>query len=176
MAAKDQQQSVIHRHATFHGVAPFAQETSRPGKSPQAAEVDPGYPSVNVLVVEDNAINQIVVKEFLGSLGLQVILASDGDEALALCKKEMPDLVLMDIQMPGMDGLEATRRIRRLQNEGLLLRFPILALSAFDQDSDRVASLAAGADEHLVKPMDFMLLRSALQRWLPQFQPLQSRS
>ncbi|MDY0744015.1 response regulator [Paucibacter sp. R3-3] len=119
-----------------------------------------------VLLVEDNHINQVVALEFLGLMGVQARLAKNGLEALAACAESVPDLVLMDIQMPGMDGLECTRRLREQQRAGTLAHFPILALTAHALDSDVAASMAAGMDEHLTKPLDFSALRTRLGRWL----------
>jgi len=133
--------------------------------SRRAAEMGAGVP--NVLVVEDNLVNQLVALEFLNLLGVRGRLATDGEEALALCEAEPPDLVLMDIQMPGIDGLEATRRLRELQRDGRLRNFPVIALSALGQDSDLAASRAAGMDAHLVKPVDFARLSELLAQWLP---------
>lgn len=119
-----------------------------------------------VLLVEDNHINQVVALEFLALMGVQARLAKNGLEALAACAEAAPDLVLMDIQMPGMDGLECARRLRAQQREGTLPSFPILALTAHALDADVAASLEAGMDEHLTKPLDFVALRTRLQRWL----------
>jgi CheY-like chemotaxis protein len=120
----------------------------------------------HVLLVEDNLINQVVAMEFLNLMGVKATLASNGIEALDACRSEAPDLVLMDIQMPCMDGLECARRIRAQQREGTLAPFPILALTAHALDADVSASMEAGMDEHLTKPLDFTALRSHLQRWL----------
>ncbi|HEY4079928.1 MAG TPA: response regulator [Burkholderiaceae bacterium] len=119
-----------------------------------------------VLLVEDNHINQVVALEFLSLMGVQAKLAVNGMEALSACEQEAPDLVLMDIQMPGMDGLECSRRLRELQQAGKLPPFPILALTAHALESDVHASMAAGMDEHLTKPLDFVSLRKHLGRWL----------
>ena len=119
-----------------------------------------------VLPVEDNHINQVVALEFLALMGVQARLAKNGLEALAACAEKAPDLVLMDIQMPGMDGLECARRIREMQKNGELPAFPILALTAHALESDVTASMEAGMDEHLTKPLDFAALRSRLGRWL----------
>jgi CheY-like chemotaxis protein len=119
-----------------------------------------------VLLVEDNPINQVVALEFLALMGLKTQLARNGQEALDLCEREAPSLVLMDIQMPGMDGLECARRLREQQAQGRLPRFPILALTAHALDSDVADSLKAGMDEHLTKPLDFLTLRRRLARWL----------
>ncbi|UXH77782.1 response regulator [Roseateles amylovorans] len=119
-----------------------------------------------VLLVEDNPINQVVALEFLALMGLKTQLARNGQEALELCERDAPSLVLMDIQMPGMDGLECARRLREQQAQGRLPRFPILALTAHALDSDVADSLKAGMDEHLTKPLDFLTLRRRLARWL----------
>jgi CheY-like chemotaxis protein len=133
--------------------------------SRRASEMGANVP--NVLVVEDNLVNQLVALEFLILLGVRGRLATDGEEALALCEAEPPDLVLMDIQMPGIDGLETTRRLRELQRDGRLRGFPVIALSALGQESDIAASRAAGMDAHLVKPVDFGRLSELLAQWLP---------
>ena len=124
-----------------------------------------------VLLVEDNHINQVVALEFLALMGVQARLARNGIEALSACADTAPDLVLMDIQMPGMDGLECARRLRAQQREGKLPSFPILALTAHALDADVAASLEAGMDEHLTKPLDFVALRTRLQRWLKLPEP-----
>jgi signal transduction histidine kinase/ActR/RegA family two-component response regulator len=120
----------------------------------------------SVLVVEDNLLNQIIAREMVAALGLQPAVVGSGEEAVMSCQSTPPDLVLMDIQMPGMDGLETTRRLRALQQSGHLRRFPIIALTAHAMASDRQASLAAGMDEHLTKPVQIDQLRTVLRYWL----------
>ncbi len=138
-----------------------------PERGPGAdSEPEPKARRPLVLLVEDNQINQVVALEFLALMGVESLLANNGQEALQACTRATPDLVLMDIQMPGMDGLECTRRLRSLQEAGSLARFPILALTAHALESDIAASLAAGMDEHLTKPLDFRALRQHLSRWL----------
>jgi CheY-like chemotaxis protein len=152
-------------------LVPFWLNAATDGASIDAPEPDEGGASRGqrqalVLLVEDNHINQVVALEFLALMGVQARLAKNGLEALAACADSAPDLVLMDIQMPGMDGLECARRIRAQQREGKLPAFPILALTAHALDADVAASLEAGMDEHLTKPLDFVALRTRLQRWL----------
>lgn len=122
--------------------------------------------SPQVLLVDDNLINQIVALEYLNQLGLRTRLANNGLEALRSCQSAAPDLVLMDVQMPVMDGLECTRQLRRLQAAQDLAPFPILALTAHTLQSDIHASLEAGMDAHLTKPIDFCLLQEELGRWI----------
>jgi CheY-like chemotaxis protein len=138
------------------------------GEQPQPGDEDVsrGQRLAQVLLVEDNHINQVVALEFLSLMGVQARLARNGLEALSACAEAAPDLVLMDIQMPGMDGLECARRLRAQQRDGSLPKFPILALTAHALDADVAASLEAGMDEHLTKPLDFVALRTRLQRWL----------
>ncbi len=137
-------------------LAPAALESALPAS---------GRPA-NVLVVEDNLLNQIIAREMVAALGLRPAVVGSGEEAMASCQSTPPDLVLMDIQMPGMDGLETTRRLRALQAAGELRPFPIIALTAHAMASDRQASLAAGMDEHLTKPVQLEHLRRVLRHWL----------
>ena len=146
----------------------------RPQAAPTATEevtlpLPLGAITPQVLVVEDTEMNRLIVVEMLRVLGMRVSIAESGEDALAACRQQAPDLVLMDIQMPGMDGLEATRRLRALQDGAALPRFPIVALTANAMDSDRLASRAAGVDDHIAKPVDVQQLRAVLKRWLPDF-------
>ena len=133
---------------------------------PAAGAVPVADSPCRVLIVEDNRMNQIIAREMVAALGLQPVVVSSGEEALLSCEQQAPDLVLMDIQMPGMDGLEATRCLRAMQASGELARFPILALTAHAMASDRQASLDAGLDEHLTKPVQLDALRRAIEQWL----------
>jgi PAS domain S-box-containing protein len=119
-----------------------------------------------VLVVEDNLVNQIIAQEMVSALGVRVEVVSSGEEALVRCQARAPDLVLMDIQMPGMDGLETTRRLRVMQAAGGMARFPIVALTAHALEADRQASMDAGMDDHLTKPIEVDRLREVLGLYL----------
>ncbi|PTN35634.1 response regulator [Desulfonatronum sp. SC1] len=119
----------------------------------------------HVLVAEDNPINQQVARELLEGFGLTVRLADNGRKAVELVAAERFDLVLMDIQMPEMDGYEATRRIRAAEVHGS--RLPIIAMTAHAMTGVREKSLEAGMDDHVSKPIDPDLLRRTLARWLP---------
>jgi signal transduction histidine kinase/DNA-binding response OmpR family regulator len=122
---------------------------------------DTDGPGLAVLLVEDNPVNQKLASTLLSRMGHRVTLASDGREALGCLAQGDFDLVLMDVQMPGMDGLEATAHIRR-QEQGGGRRLPIIALTAHALKGDRERILAAGMDEYLTKPIDSAALRQAI--------------
>ena len=129
--------------------------------------MDPG-PSLHgtVMLVEDNLVNRMIGTEMLRSFGLQVVEAEDGAQGLTLLEQQPVDLVLMDIQMPVLDGYAAARRIReREQREGLP-RVPVVALTANAFEEDEAHSLQAGMDAHLPKPYSRRQLGDLLQRWL----------
>jgi PAS domain S-box-containing protein len=117
-----------------------------------------------VLLAEDNPINQEVAGELLRAAGLQVVLAGDGAEALALVLGRPFDAVLMDMQMPRMDGLAATQAIRA----SAAMQPPIIAMTANASGDDRAACLEAGMNDHLAKPVDPAQLYARLLRWLPR--------
>ena len=120
----------------------------------------------NVLVVEDNDVNRMIAREVLHSLGLGVIEAVNGMEALEQIEQHQVDLVLMDCQMPVMDGFAATEAIRQREQRLGLPRIPVLALTAnaFDEDAQR--SRESGMDAHLAKPYTREQLRHLLKEWL----------
>jgi CheY-like chemotaxis protein len=159
----------VPMHPIWLSAAAGGEEDDAP--QPGAREPASGQRLPQVLLVEDNHINQVVALEFLALMGVDARLAKNGIEALAACADAAPDLVLMDIQMPGMDGLECARRLRAQQRDGKLPNFPILALTAHALDADVAASMDAGMDEHLTKPLDFVALRTRLQRWLKLPEP-----
>jgi signal transduction histidine kinase/CheY-like chemotaxis protein len=120
----------------------------------------------SVLLVEDNAVNRIIACEMLQSLGLEVIEAEHGVEALQRLKERQVEIILMDCQMPVMDGYTATQRIRQREADLGLARIPIVALTANAFDEDVQQALAAGMDAHLAKPYTRTQLRDLLATWL----------
>jgi len=118
-----------------------------------------------VLLVDDNQMNQLVAVATLEKLGYEVERAEDGAEAVAACMHRQFDAVLMDIQMPVMDGYQATAEIREHETT-TGHRTPIIGLSARAMDGDRESAIAAGLDDYLTKPLRKEELREMLQRWI----------
>ncbi len=157
----------LHR-AISDVIAPEAPDTPRPKPAPSAQL---GRLKGRVLLVEDNPINQGVAKAMLIKLGLGFELASHGGEAVDWVRKADFDLVLMDCQMPVMDGFQATEAIRTLPN-GQGKTLPIIALTANAMQGDEQACRDAGMDDFLAKPYAMAALHATLAAWLPQGQPL----
>ena len=135
--------------------------------TPAAAAIPPAGAGLRVLVAEDNEVNQRVVSRMLERLGHQVQVAVNGREAFERAKAATFDIVLMDCQMPEMDGFEATARIRAALTNAGRPRMPILALTANASDADRQRCLDAGMDAHLSKPIKLERLAEALATWGP---------
>ncbi len=128
------------------------------------AAVEPsGVRARRILVAEDHPVNQLIAQKLLERLGFEVDVAGNGLEALTAIDRQRYDLVLMDCQMPMLDGYEATRRIRRHPGGHSL---PVVALTAHDLAGDRAKCLAAGMNDYLAKPMDTETLSAVLARWL----------
>jgi two-component system, sensor histidine kinase len=128
--------------------------------------LDSGMLSGVVLLVEDNAVNRMIGAEMLKSFGVDVLEAEDGAQALTVLERQRVDLVLMDIQMPVLDGYGATRSARERETRLRLPRVPIVALTANAFDEDAHQAMAAGMDAHLAKPYSREQLRELIMRWL----------
>lgn len=115
-----------------------------------------------VLLVEDNESNTQTIASYLGAKGYRMLLAQNGYEAIQLNQEHRPNIILMDIQMPGMDGFEAIQHIR----QGPHREVPILALTALAMAGDRTRCLAAGANDYLSKPVKLKELNLIIQQWL----------
>ena len=149
------------RHAPRHDPE-LAAATPAPAPRPTGAVV-----AGQVLVVEDNAVNRIVARGLLESLGFAVELAEDGREALAMLERGRYDLVLMDLQMPVLDGFAATRALRAREERTGARRLPVVAMTAAAVTGERERCLAAGMDDFLTKPVALATLTSVLARWVP---------
>jgi two-component system, sensor histidine kinase and response regulator len=130
--------------------------------SPATRTVSPGLGKV--LIAEDNAINQRVVAIMLSRLGYSTDVASEGAAVLEMLQKQHYDVVLMDCQMPGMDGYEATKAIRALPSE--VSKIPIIAVTANALPGQRERCLSIGMNDYISKPIQIELLASTLRKYL----------
>ncbi|NNN12208.1 MAG: response regulator, partial [Acidimicrobiaceae bacterium] len=137
------------------------------GSSPweSVPELLPDMVGTKVLLVEDTIMNQELATEILGSAGISVVVAGDGQQALDLIDTDRFDLVLMDVQMPVMGGYEATRRIREIPKFSVL---PIIAMTAHAMAGAKEECLAAGMNDYVTKPIDTKELFSVMAKWLGQ--------
>lgn len=136
------------------------------GAEPDFTPAPPEQLVGRVLLVEDNPVNTRVAQRLLGLLGLDVTTANNGEEALAQIAENRFDIVLMDCQMPIMDGYTASRTRREQEARMALPRLPIIAMTANAMAGDREKCIEAGMDEYLSKPLDRHLLTSILSHWL----------
>ncbi|GAB3738903.1 hypothetical protein GCM10028794_22120 [Silanimonas algicola] len=144
---------------------PGAGRVPSPAVEADGAAALPRFDGARVLLVEDNPLNQDVAVELLGLFGVVVTVAGDGAEALRRLDEAVPDLVFMDMQMPVMDGLEATRRIRMQPRHAAL---PVVAMTANAMDTDRRRCFDVGMNDFVAKPIDPERLGAVLSRWLPR--------
>lgn len=161
-------ESEIGRGSTFYFTALF-----RPGREKNLEDEpgdglppdsQPALPALDVLLVEDNDLNQEIAKGILEGMGMQTAIADNGAEAVRLWREREFDLVLMDIQMPLMDGFSATRAIRESGTKHAA-DVPIIAMTANALAGDREKSLKAGMNDHITKPLDVRELRETLRKW-----------
>jgi CheY-like chemotaxis protein len=158
------------RGSTFRFTVEFGLPERRPtvtrGRGDEPEESPRG--GLRILLAEDNPVNQLVGAEILKRRGYEVVVAADGRAALELLARESFDLVLMDVQMPVMDGEEATRRIRAGLVEGCPADLPIIAVTAHAIHGDRERFLSAGMDDYVSKPLDPKVLEEVVWRVLEE--------
>jgi two-component system sensor histidine kinase/response regulator len=141
-------------------VMPDADLTRMPAPAPENAKAR--LDGVRVLVVEDNDINQLCARELLEQAGAVVLIAENGLEAVELLDKEMVDCVLMDVQMPVLDGYSATRQLRRSDR---FTKLPIIAMTANAMSGDRERALESGMNDYVSKPVEPDEMRQVVYRW-----------
>jgi two-component system, sensor histidine kinase and response regulator len=145
-----------------------------------ATRVPAAKPSTNpealgmILLVEDNKMNQLVGSKVLAKLGYGYDVANHGGEAVSAIQTRIYDAVLMDCQMPEMDGYEATAEIRRL--EGATRRTPVIAMTAAAMEGDRQACLAAGMDDYVTKPIRLESIQAVLEKWIHSARPVRAET
>jgi CheY-like chemotaxis protein len=127
--------------------------------------VRPQY-NAKILVAEDNRINQLVVGDLLRTFGLEAIIVDDGEAAVEVATEQEVDLIIMDIQMPGMDGFEAAARIRLMESNRGTEHVPIIAFTAHAMAGDREKSLNDGMDDYISKPVELESFSRLLDHWL----------
>ena len=143
-------------------VAPGAQPDAAPQLTERAAQAVPGNGHLRILMAEDNTINQRVGKLILQRAGFTIDLVADGNEALEAHRAQPYDVILMDCQMPTMDGFEASRQIRRLEQPQPV----IIAVTANALVGERERCLKAGMDDYLSKPFQAEQLVAVVRKWV----------
>jgi two-component system, cell cycle response regulator DivK len=121
--------------------------------------------SHRILIVEDTEDNRQIIRDLLSSVGYELIEAEDGAAGVALAQSEHPDLILMDIQLPQIDGYEATRRIRAVPE---LAKVPIIAVTSYALSGDEAKTRAAGCDGYIAKPFSPRQLLTKIREFLPE--------
>jgi two-component system cell cycle response regulator DivK len=121
--------------------------------------------SKRILVIEDQEDNRQIVRDLVTASGYELIEATTGEEGLEVASRERPDLILMDIQLPGIDGYEVTRRIKANPK---LRKIPIIAVTSYALSGDDKKAFAAGCDSYVTKPYSPRLLLAKIREYLPQ--------
>ena len=143
-------------------------ESSRGGDFPDTLDAD-------VLLVEDNLVNQKVAERMLVRMGCRVCLANNGKQALGCLEKDSFDIILMDCQMPEMDGYTAVEHLRNPENPHYLPDTPIIALTAHASIEEQQRTRETGMDDHISKPVDFNLLQSRIRYWIDKYRKKNGR-
>jgi len=122
--------------------------------------------SVTLLIAEDDEDNRFTLKVLLEMRGYRVLTAANGQEAISIAEREHPRLILMDLRMPVLNGLAATRQLRQ-HADPHVRQIPILALSAYDPAQHRAVAIAAGCNDYVTKPIDYDRLEKLIETFLP---------
>ncbi|MEM1077969.1 MAG: response regulator [Pseudomonadota bacterium] len=161
-------------------LAPAPEQTPEPVPAPELATISaPAAPEppaevpvtarkISILAAEDNKTNQLVFRKMVKTLNIELRFANNGEEAVAAYQEERPDMIFMDISMPKMDGMEATRTIRAIEEETSAPRVPITALTAHAMDGDADRILAAGLDHYLTKPLKKAEIMGRIEELIPE--------
>jgi CheY-like chemotaxis protein len=165
--------------ATFKALLPLPKLAGRAARPVVEARAEPPVPAeserpLRVLAAEDNSMNQLVLKTLLGQVGIEPVMVSDGAQAVAAWEQEAWDVILMDVQMPVMDGPSATSIIRSRERAEGRARTPIIALTANAMSHQVAEYLACGMDAVVPKPIEAMRLYEALQGAVDDAQPQDS--
>ncbi len=158
--------SEVHVGTTFYVSLPFARGDARSAPAEDAAPTkrQPFQNGVRILVVEDDAVNRLAMIRMLERSGIEVLRANDGQEALEVLREHAVDCIFMDIQMPRLDGEQATRIIRTAPEFERMRSVPIVALTAYAMQDDKERFLKAGMDDYMAKPLDFQAILQLLER------------
>jgi len=160
--------AIVPGHSQPARVDPAPASDPEPEPTLAAVMAQPRPVEPRILLVEDNPVNLLVAQKMLATLGFEAETATNGEAALDCLRRQRPDLVFMDCQMPVLDGYEATRRWRALETEAFARRLPIVAMTANAMAGDRERCLDAGMDDYLPKPVSREQLEACLSRWLPR--------
>jgi CheY-like chemotaxis protein len=155
---------------TVHHAEPVesAETTGLPPEERPATagtEIERPGAKAKILVADDNEMNVMALDDYLTAAGYELYFAADGEQAVARAEEVVPDLILMDIQMPNVSGVEATKRLR---SNPRFADTPILAITALAMPGDRELCLAAGANAYIAKPFLLKELAKAIREWLPR--------
>lgn len=160
-------ESQMGQGSVFHLELPFEEVSQPQALTPDAGPMPGPERALRILVAEDNPVNQKLVLRLLEKRGHGVSLAASGCEVLEMLEHDFFDLVLMDVQMPDVDGMEATRRIRCLDPSHPARNIPIIALTAHAMEGDRERFLASGMNDYLPKPIDARGLFALVEKYCP---------
>jgi len=164
-------ESIPSHGSTFTFTAQFEYtKKSAPSVLKELYKIEDLAPGKTALVIEDNKVNQLVLKTTLKKLGFSVVCAINGEDGIRKLNEKDIDIILMDCQMPIMDGFEATRNIRQLTNAKSLV--PIIAVTANAMSKDRERCLQSGMNDYMSKPVSLDELKDKLLKWLPIGKPL----